>query len=406
MPRKYTGLNVFDQAVERMVESMEDGHRVVVSFSGGKDSTCVLEVTLLAAQYTNYGPVDVVMRDEEALFPGSYEYADRVAQREDVRFHHLIAKQPIINCFNRPNPYWWVFDDQVAPEDWVRLPPHWEEAGSPALEANVTWTPSTWSPGSSVVVIPEPNIEAMIHKERFPPAEGKDLLDVLGLRVSESRGRLFGIYSSKGHLTKPRKGTGVIKSRPIYDWADSDVWKAIRDNQWDYNEAYNHLLRAGAPRHDLRIAPPTMNAAGTRVLGRARALWPRWFDRLENRCPGVKTAAQFGIRSVTPMRRHGETWKECFQRECIDTAPEWIAERAESVRMRVVRAHGNHSTGDLPEVNACWQCAGDVGSWKNMATYLYLGDPFAIKTGSMLKAIEPEFFRAGAGTWGGTPAFV
>jgi hypothetical protein len=41
-----------------------------------------------------------------------------------------------------------------------------------------------------------------------------------------------------------------------------------------------------------------------------------------------------------------------------------------------------------------------------MATYLYLGDPFAIKTGSMLKAIEPEFFRAGAGTWGGTPAFV
>jgi predicted phosphoadenosine phosphosulfate sulfurtransferase len=289
----------------------------------------------------------------------------------------------------------------------VRLPPGYDEAGRPPMEPGIEWVPEGWSEGSRVLVIPEKNIEAMVTKERFPVAEGKMLVDVIGLRTAESRGRLFGIYSSKGHLTKPRKGTGVVKSRPVYDWSDSDVWKAIRDGRWDYNEAYNHLLRSGAPRHDLRIAPPTMNAAGTRVLGRARALWPRWFDRLEQRCPGVKTAAQFGIRSVTPNRRRDETWEECFWRECVKDAPEWIAERAESVARRVIKAHANHSTAPLPEVNACWQCAGDVGSWKNLSNYLYLGDAFAIKTGSMLKPIEPEFFREGAGTWGdGSPTFA
>ena len=406
MARRYLANNVFDTAIERVTELMEDGHRIIVSFSAGKDSGCVLETALIAAQMTGYGPIDVVMRDEEILFPGSYEYADRIAQRHgELRFHHFIAKQPIINCFNRPSPYWWVFDDQVAPESWVRLPPHWDEAGRPELVDGLSYKPSTWAEGSRVEVIPEKHIEAMVTPERFPCAPGKFIVDIIGLRVSESRGRLFGIYSSKGHLTKPRPN-GVRKSRPIYDWTDSDVWRAILVNRWDYNDAYNVLHRMGAPRHDLRIAPPTMNAAGTRVLSKAAAAWPRWFDRVQTRCPGVKTAAQFGIRAVTPRRKMDETWEECFKRECIDDAPDWIAERAAVVMRKVLKAHARHSTAGLPEVNACWQCAGDVGSWKNMSTYLYLGDPFAIKTGSMLKAVEPEFFRPGAGVWGGVPAFA
>lgn len=404
MPRKLTGRNVFDEALERVIDTMEGGHRLVVSFSGGKDSCVLLNIVLQAAEFTGYGRVDVVMRDEEILFPGTYEYADRVAQDERVIFHHLIANQPIINCFNRANPYWWVFDRLVDPDDWVRLPPHYDWAGRPALDPYVEWSPPTWSPGGRVLVIPEPNIEAMIHKERFPPAEGKELVDVIGIRVSESRGRLFGIYSSKGHMTKARKGTGVRKSRPIYDFSDSDIWRAIHVNKWDYSKAYDVLYRSGAPRHDLRIAPPTMNAAGTRILGTAAAAWPRWFDRVQDRCPGVKSAAQFGIRAVTPNRRRGESWEQCFQRECVDNAPEWIAERATTVRRKVLHAHSNHSTAPLPEINACWQCAGDVGSWRSLAQYLYLGDAFGLKTGSMLKPVEPEFFREGAGTWGGSPA--
>lgn len=407
MARRYLPNNVYDEAVERMAALFDEGHRIVVSFSAGKDSCCALEVTLAAAAMTNYGPVDVVLRDEEALFPGSYEYADRVARRHgEVVFHHFIAMQPIVNCFNRESPYWWIFDQDLDPEDWVRMPPGFEEAGRPALEPGTIWTPDGWTEGSKVEVIAEKHIEAMVTPERFPVAEGKTIFDVLGLRVSESRGRLFGIYSSGGYLTQPRKLTGVRKARPIYDWSDSDVWKAIADNKWDYNDAYNILHRLGAPRHDLRIAPPTMNAAGTRVLARARQAWPRWFDKLERRCPGVKTAAQFGIRAVTPQRGKGETWEECFKRTCIEEAPEWIQPRAQRVMERILSAHSRHSTANLPEVNACWQCAGDAGSWKQMATYLYLGDPFAIKTGSILKAVEPEFFREGAGTWGGSPAFA
>jgi hypothetical protein len=40
-----------------------------------------------------------------------------------------------------------------------------------------------------------------------------------------------------------------------------------------------------------------------------------------------------------------------------------------------------------------------------LARYMYNGDPFAMKTHKCLKPIEPEYFRKGAGYWGGKPSF-
>lgn len=101
MPRRYDNKNVFDAAIDRMTELYEQGHRIVVSFSAGKDSGVCLEICLIAAKLTGRLPVEVVMRDEEIMFPGTFEYAERVAARPEVSFHWLIANQPVVNVFNR-----------------------------------------------------------------------------------------------------------------------------------------------------------------------------------------------------------------------------------------------------------------------------------------------------------------
>ena len=46
-----------------------------------------------------------------------------------------------------------------------------------------------------------------------------------------------------------------------------------------------------------------------------------------------------------------------------------------------------------------------LGSWRNLAFTMWNGDPFSLKTDSILPNIEPEFFRKGAGTWGGKPTW-
>lgn len=381
MGRRKLGSDVFDNAVARMCALYEAGHRVVVSFSGGKDSTCCLEVCLVAARMTGRLPVEVIMRDEEIMFPGTFEYCERVvARREEVDFHWIYACQPVTNVFNRSDPYFWVFDPLLVPEQWVRQPPEYAYR------------------------IPDLNIQRMTIPSRFPPVEGKELYAVLGLRVQESRGRLLGLHSSRGYVTQPNRYR-VRLARPIYDWQDGDVWKAIGDYNWDYDDAYDVMARFGVPVAKMRIAPPTLNYYGAELLQMAARAWPGWFDRVCERLPGVRLAAKYGKRAVEPVRRVGETWEQCFWRTCVDEAPRsWIAERARCAAETVLRQHAIHSAGPLPEVVPCRRCSRGMASWRKMAMVMYGGDPMSLKA-QFLPYLEPEFFRPGTGTWDGPPTF-
>jgi predicted phosphoadenosine phosphosulfate sulfurtransferase len=182
------------------------------------------------------------------------------------------------------------------------------------------------------------------------------------------------------------------------------VWRAIHTNGWDYNSAYDTLHRLGVDKNRLRIAPPTLNAAGLDTLGIAARAWPQWFERVATRLRGVRTAAMFGKRAVQPNRRLGESWEECFKRECLNAPATWIQERAQTTMEQKLRAHAHHSTSPFHDASPCPNCNGMMRSWKDLALHLYNGDPFSLKATS-LPFVEPEFFREGAGTWGGKPTF-
>jgi predicted phosphoadenosine phosphosulfate sulfurtransferase len=389
MARKLTGNDVFDEALRRMIDLYSEGHRVVVTFSGGKDSTVCLELAILAAEATGNLPVDVVMRDEEIMFPGTFEYCARVAEREEVNFLWAIAGQPVLNVMNRPSPYFWVFDPE-CPELWVRQPPE------------------------MATYIEEKDIDHLVTPKRYLTPEGKKLFAVIGLRVSESRIRRAGLMSSGGYRTRTKSSGGHYNARPIYDWVDADVWKAIGDLKWDYNTAYDTMMRMGVPLQAQRIAPPTMSHHSIPNLQVASRAWPRWFSRVAARLDGVRTAAMFGKRAVSAHRKHGESWEECFKRQCIDEAPaEWIATRCTYVMHEAMAYHAKHSTGPLPQVSGCRLCNPGICSWKHLAQHLYNGDPFGTRIGWMHRSddpackvyLEPEFFRPGAGTWGGKPSW-
>jgi len=389
--RKILEMSVFDKAIERMVAVYEAGHRVMVSFSAGKDSGICLEICRIAAKMADRLPVEVVMRDEEIMYPGTFEYAERIAAEPDIDFNWVYACQPIVNAYDRHKPYFWVFDPDLGPDQWVRQPPDFAYR------------------------IEHLNIQQITIPARFPPPPGKELYNVMGLRAQESAVRLMGLFQSGGYVTKPNE-FGVRGCRPIYDWKDGDVWKAIRDNKWDYNSAYDVMSRLGVRKTMLRIAPPTMNAAGCKSLALAASAWPGWFEKVTHRLDGVRLAVNYGKRAIEPLRRRGETWEACYDRTCLRNAPEWIRPRAQAVKDIVLKRHNGHSPHALPEVAPCMTCMGNMGSWKRLAMAMYHGDPFCLKAtfrrkGDKAKGklpldyIEPEFFKPGSGTWGGTPNF-
>ena len=67
-------MNVFDAALNRLIEVYEQGHTVVISQSGGKDSTVTLHLCLEVAERLNRLPLKVLWIDQEAEWQGTVDY--------------------------------------------------------------------------------------------------------------------------------------------------------------------------------------------------------------------------------------------------------------------------------------------------------------------------------------------
>lgn len=387
MARFYYGSNVFTKAIERLVWLYQNTEPVL-AFSAGKDSGVLLELAIIAARKVGKLPVRVAMRDEEIMYPGTYEYAERCLQRPEIDLKWFIAGQPIVNPFDREMPYWWVFDDRV-PNLWVRPRPSW------AIKKQ------------------QLNIEALIAYKDWGLDTSTDLVSMVGLRVQESAKRAMGATSlSKnevpfvsGRYKSPAGEDPYSRNAwPIYDWTDSDVWLAIKEMNWDYNRAYDTMLRMGVKKRQMRIGPPTLNGAAIEALTWASRAWPDWWDRVCARIPGIRSAGKFGVIAMQPIRRLGESWETAYKRLCITEAPKWIAERAEIVMNGVLRTHAAHSTTKFPEVAPCEKCS-MLPTWKRLTNVMYNGDAFALDTSAYLSAMSPKAFRPDAMEWNGRPSW-
>ena len=149
--------SVMQAGLNRFRKMYRDGHRVMVTCSGGKDSTVCVELAVMAATMENRLPVEVVFQDDELGLPPTFEYLQWLAEeRPEITFHWMLTMHPVVNLCNRELPYFWTFDPQLPPEKWLRRPPSYARK----LETQ--------------------EIDYMIMPGRFPPAPGKDLINVQG----------------------------------------------------------------------------------------------------------------------------------------------------------------------------------------------------------------------------------
>ena len=72
--KEFIDQDVYSKAIERINYLYDSFDKVVVSFSGGKDSTAVLNCTLEVAKERNQLPLEVVFFDEEAIHPTTIDY--------------------------------------------------------------------------------------------------------------------------------------------------------------------------------------------------------------------------------------------------------------------------------------------------------------------------------------------
>ena len=209
--------DVFAMALDRVRHCFRIADHVSVFFSGGKDSSVILNLALQVAREMKRLPLEVIFWDEEAIPLQTAEYVDRVRQLPDVRLRWLCIPIQHVNACSPKSSSWYPWHPQQR-DLWVRPMPD-----NPNVETSL--------PGfRDGMTIPD-----AAHLLAKP---GKINVQLLGIRADESLRRLMACCRKEtdNYITEVIKDGYVLKlAYPIYDWMTEDVWLAPKLHGWDYN---------------------------------------------------------------------------------------------------------------------------------------------------------------------------
>jgi predicted phosphoadenosine phosphosulfate sulfurtransferase len=289
LPRRPYGTDVWTAGLERTAELMSAFDKVIVAFSGGKDSTAALQVALEVAhsdpKFERHLPLRAVFWDEEAIPYETEQYVRRVTQRGDVALEWMCVPVQHRNACSRKHPYWWPWAPE-AEDLWCRpLPP----------EAIQTIPGFKLWPQEARYTIPVAN--GLLCN----PEDGNTAM-ILGIRAAESLVRNAAVSSKTvDNWIVPYTGEttrgGVWKAYPVYDWSDQDVWTAPAKFGWDYNRAYDLQELAGRSARQQRCSP----AFGEEPLQQLHVwatAFPDVWDKMVDRVPGVGAAYRYALTEL------------------------------------------------------------------------------------------------------------
>lgn len=258
-------MNVVEAAISRVQNAFNNGVRVYLSFSAGKDSLCMSYIvySLIRQGKINPEQLTVIFIDEEALYPSMEQMAIRWYKRfkevgAEFRWYCLPFKQVSI-LRHLQNEESWITWEPGKENDWVRQPPPWAITSDPALHY----------PGE-------------MNYQTFCKVALHDGIHMVGVRAMESIQRMKYIARSKMDGT----AGGMYKVYPIYDWKDTDVWLFIKEYNLDFPESYMDLYAVGQNRGNLRMCNyfAAESIAGLRQIAE---IDPQLWDKIERREPNA-----------------------------------------------------------------------------------------------------------------------
>ena len=321
MKRKYLKQNVYEAFQERMHFIFTEFENIYVSFSGGKDSGLLLNMTLdFQKRYYPHKRIGVFHQDFEAQYTITIEYIERTFRRLEtepmVDLYWVCLPMATRTCFSSYQVYWYPWDD-TKEELWVRpMPQH------PYVLNLHNNTITTYK-----YRMHQEDLAKQFNRWYRLSHGNNSTVCLLGLRTNESLHRYSGIlnkkygYKNQNWISKQFKEAYVAS--PLYDWSISDVWHANALFGYDYNKLYDLYYMAGLKPSQMRVASP-FNDFAKDSLNLYRVIDPAVWTKLVGRVYDANFGAIYGKTKAMAYRKlslpKGHTW-ETYTKFLLATLP-------------------------------------------------------------------------------------
>lgn len=281
--RLYLQQNVFDAALDR-IRLIFDlfGDNVAVAYSGGKDSTVIMNMARIVAEERKQLPLKVIFVDQEAEWSLTIDHARETIENTDYDFRWYQVPIDIPNNAGGDNEF-------------------------------CCWGPDVeWMRDKEPGAIHEADLGTREWYALFPALckhmfGDKPACFLTGIRAEESPRRNLGLT---GHHTYKGITWGLIFDKkaeqfnfsPLYDWSISDIWTAIHLNKWNYCRLYDEQWARGVALRDMRLSAlhhETALMALTMLQEIDRKTW----EAVVKRIPGANTIKHLDKEAFTVPKK-------------------------------------------------------------------------------------------------------
>jgi len=276
--------NVLERARLRLRWCFQEFDQVAVSASGGKDSTVLIELALEAAREAGRLPLPVMWLDQECEFESTVRYMREVMARPEVEPYWMQVPFRLFNTTTHSADQWLHVWGEG--EEWVRP------------REPVSYTENVYGTDRFKDLL------VAVGNHHFPGG-----LVLTGMRAEEAPWRRWTLTSRAvykwltwGAHRPASRGQGPsrhVSLAPLYDWSWRDIWKAIGEHGWAYNDHYDNLYRVG-------VKPSKMRVSNYHHETAVSSLWilqevePDTYDAAVRRLEGLATVARLGRADLVP----------------------------------------------------------------------------------------------------------
>jgi len=321
--------DVYTAAVERIDFIFKNFERIYLSFSGGKDSGVMLNLTL---QYMRkHGitqKIGLMTLDNEANYNHSLDFMHKIIKANldllDVHWCCLPITLPCTvssfatewQCWGNRDKSRWI--KPLSTEPYIT---NFENHKYPFFEEDMSYD-KFWDEFGEWY------------------SQGKRTACMIGIRADESLNRFRAIMNEdkemlNGQCWTKKNMEHVYNVYPIYDWKTQDIWVANAKFDWDYNALYDIFHKAGLSIAQMRVASPFMSESKS-SLNLYRVIDANIWSRLCARVQGANFIATYGKQLTYHSFKlpQGHTWRS-FTKFLLDTLPKEVSE---NFRLRFIQS--------------------------------------------------------------------